>query len=69
MEDPHRSVFLKDCTLREGPMLEQFVNNCSLWEAQILQKIVEDCLPWQGPHAEAREKCEESSPSRSGKEG
>jgi len=26
------SLFLKDCTLREGLMLGQFVKSCSLWE-------------------------------------
>ncbi|KAK4807231.1 LOW QUALITY PROTEIN: hypothetical protein QYF61_024351 [Mycteria americana] len=43
--DPHwSSVFLKDCILWEGPMLE---------------KVVKDCLLWEGPHAGAREEREE----------
>jgi len=41
------SLFLKDCTLWEGPTLEQFMENCSLWE---------------GPHAGAGAEYEESSP-------
>jgi len=41
------SLFLKDCTLWEGPTLGQFV---------------EDCLPWEGPQAGAGAECEESSP-------
>jgi len=33
VEDPRwSSLFLKDCTLWKGPMLEQFVKTCSLWE-------------------------------------
>ena len=41
------SLLLKDCTPREGLILEKFV---------------EDCLLWEGPHAGAGEECEESSP-------
>ncbi|GAB0207522.1 hypothetical protein GRJ2_003217900 [Grus japonensis] len=52
------SLFLKDCTLWKGPMLEQFVKNCSLWEGPTLKKSVKDCLPWVGPHAGAGEECE-----------
>jgi len=48
MGDPHwSSLFLKDCTLWEGPTLEQFM---------------EDCVLWEGPHAGAGAECEESSP-------
>jgi len=39
------SLFLKDCTLWEGPMLEQFVKSCSPWEGLMLEKFVENCLP------------------------
>ncbi|GAB0205655.1 hypothetical protein GRJ2_003031100 [Grus japonensis] len=56
------SLFLKVCTLWEGPTLEQLVKNCSPWEGLILEKLVEDCLPWEGPHAGAGAECEESSP-------
>ena len=63
MGDPHwSSLFLKDCTPWEGPMLEQFVKNCSPWEGLTLEKFMKDCLPWEGPHAGAGEECEESSP-------
>ncbi|GAB0181744.1 mitochondrial enolase superfamily member 1 [Grus japonensis] len=45
VRDSHwSSLFLKDCTPWEGPMLEQFVKNCNLWE---------------GPNAGAGEQCEE----------
>ncbi|GAB0178075.1 EH domain-containing protein 4 [Grus japonensis] len=37
------SLFLRDSTLWEGPMLDKFVENC---------------LPWVGPHAEAGDKCD-----------
>jgi len=46
--DPHwSSLFLKDCTLWEGSMLEQ---------------AMENRLPWVGSHTGAREECEESLP-------
>ena len=61
MGDPHwSSLFLKDCTLWKGPMLEQLMKNCSLWEES--ENFMEDCLLWEGPHAGAGEECEESSP-------
>ncbi|KAK4811345.1 hypothetical protein QYF61_027574 [Mycteria americana] len=42
---PHwSSLFLKDCTRWQGPMLEQFLK---------------DCIPWEGPHSGAEEECEE----------
>ncbi|KAK4832385.1 LOW QUALITY PROTEIN: hypothetical protein QYF61_022240 [Mycteria americana] len=41
------SLFLKDCTLWKGPMLEQFMKNCSPWEGLTLEKFMEDCLPWE----------------------
>ncbi|GAB0203377.1 zinc finger and BTB domain-containing protein 5 [Grus japonensis] len=44
------SLFLKDCTLWKGLMLEQFMKNCSLWEGLMLEKFVEDCLLWVGLH-------------------
>jgi len=57
---PHwSSLFLKDCTLWKGLMLEQFIKSCNPWEGLTLQKLVEDCLPWEGPHAGPREKHEE----------
>ncbi|GAB0209457.1 hypothetical protein GRJ2_003411400 [Grus japonensis] len=57
--NPHwTSLFLKDCTLWKGPMLEQFVKNCSLWEGPTLEKFMKDCLPWEGPHAGAGEERE-----------
>ena len=46
MRDPcWSSLFLKDCTLWEGPMLEQFMKSCSLWEGLLLEKFVENYLP------------------------
>jgi len=39
------SLFLKDCTLWEGPTLGQFMKSCSLWEGLTLEKFVENCLP------------------------
>jgi len=46
MGDPHWSIlFLKDCTLWEGPMQGQFVKSCSPWEGLTLEKFVENCLP------------------------
>ncbi|KAK4817118.1 hypothetical protein QYF61_027981 [Mycteria americana] len=53
------SLFLKDCTLWKGPMLEQFLKNCSVWEGPMLEKFMKDCLPWEGPHAVAGEETEE----------
>jgi len=41
------SLFLKDCTMWKGPMLEKFM---------------EDCVLWEGPHAGVGAECEESSP-------
>jgi len=38
------SLFLKDCTLWDGPMLGQFVKSCSPWEGLRLEKFVENCL-------------------------
>jgi len=56
MGDPHwSSLFLKHCTLWEGPMLGQFMKNCSLWEGLLLEKFVENCLLWEGPYAGAGE--------------
>jgi len=44
MGDPHwSSLFVKDCTLWKGLMLEQ---------------SMEDCPPWEGPHAGAGEERE-----------
>jgi len=63
MADPcWSSLFLKDCSLWEGPTLGQFVKNCSPWEGPTLEQFVENCLPWEGPHAGAGAECEESSP-------
>ncbi|PKU45537.1 suppression of tumorigenicity 5 protein isoform x4 [Limosa lapponica baueri] len=59
--DPHwTSLFLKDCTLWKGPMLEQFIKNCTPWEGVMLEKFMKDCLLWDGPHPGAGEECEES---------
>jgi len=55
------SLFLKDCTLWQGLMLDQLVENCSLWEGLTLEKFVGNCFPWEGLHTGAEE-CEESSP-------
>jgi len=45
MGDSHWSnLFLKDCTLREGPTLGQFVKNCSPWEGPMFEKFMENCL-------------------------
>jgi len=55
------SLFLKNCTLWKGPILEQFVKNCSPWEGLTLEKFTEECHPWEGPHTGAGEECEESS--------
>ncbi|OPJ82779.1 hypothetical protein AV530_008539 [Patagioenas fasciata monilis] len=61
MGDPHwSSLFLKDCTPWNGPMLEQLVKNYSSWEGPMLEKFVQDCLLWEGPQAGAGEECEES---------
>jgi len=38
------SLFLKDCTLWDGPMLGQFMKSCSLWEALTLEKFMENCV-------------------------
>ena len=43
------SLFLKDCTLWEGPTLGQFVKNCTLWEGLMLEKLGENCLLWEEP--------------------
>jgi len=56
------SLFLKDCTLWEGPTLGRFVKSCSPREGLTLENFVENCLPWEGPHAGAGAECEESSP-------
>lgn len=32
------SLFLKDCSPWEGPMLEQFLNNCSPWQVFMLEQ-------------------------------
>jgi len=46
MGDPCWSgLFLKDCTLWEGPTLGHFVKSCSLWEGLTLEKFVKNCLP------------------------
>lgn len=43
--DPHwNSLFLKHCTPRKGPMLDQFVKSCCPWEGLTLVKYVENCL-------------------------
>jgi len=43
--DPHwSSLFLKDCTLWEGPMLGQLVRSCSPWDGLMLEKFAENCL-------------------------
>jgi len=55
------SLFLKDCTQWEGPMLEQFVKNCSLWEGLMLEKLMESSPLWEGPFAGAGEESEEFS--------
>ena len=44
------------------PMLEQFVEDCSPWKGLELEKLMEGWPLWEGPHAGAREECEESSP-------
>jgi len=32
------SLFLNDCSAREGLILEQFLKNCSLWEGPVLEQ-------------------------------
>ena len=53
------SLFLKDCTLWKGPMVEQFIKNCSPWEAPMLEQFVENYLLWVEPHAGAGEESEQ----------
>jgi len=44
--DPHwSSLFLKVCTLWEGPTLGLFMKSCGPWEGLALKKFVENCLP------------------------
>jgi len=63
MGDPRwNSLFLKGCTLWEGPALGQFVKSCTLWEGLTLEKFVENCLLCKKPQAGAGSECEESSP-------
>ena len=58
--DPHwSSLFLKDCTLWKGPILDQYLKNCSLWEGLMLEQFVKDCIPWERPRAGAGQECEE----------
>jgi len=46
MVDPRWiSLFLKDCSMWEGPTLGQFVKSCILWEGLVLEKFAENCLP------------------------
>jgi len=61
MGDPCWSnLFLKDFSSPwKGPALERFVKNCTLWEGLTLEQFLENCLPGEGPHAGAREECEE----------
>ena len=56
------SLFLKDCTLWEGSILEQLVKNCSAWEGLTLENFLQNRLSQVGPHTGAGEECEESSP-------
>jgi len=30
--------------------MEHFVKNCSLWEGPTLQQFMGNCLPWEGLH-------------------
>lgn len=49
VKDPHcSSLFLKDCILWKGPMLDKFMKDCSM------------CV---GPHTDARKKHEEEGAS------
>lgn len=35
------------------------MKNCSLRDGLMMEKFVEDCFLWEGPHTGAREECEE----------
>ena len=63
MADPcWSSLFLKDCSLWEGPALKQFMKNCIPWEGLTLEQFMEDWILREGPHTGARAECEESHP-------
>lgn len=49
---PHsNSLFPKDCSPWEGPMLEQLLNNRSPWKGPMLEQLEKDCDLWEGSHA------------------
>lgn len=51
-EGTHRGsiLFLKNCTLWKGLMLEHFMKGNSLWEGVMSEKFIENWLPWKGFH-------------------
>jgi len=53
------SLSLKDCTTWKGPILKQFVKNCSLREGLMLEKFMGDSILWEGPNAGGGEEREE----------
>lgn len=52
------SVFLKDCMLLNGPMLEQFLEELQPIETAV-GAVHEGLYSWEELHTGAREKCEE----------
>lgn len=45
VEDSHwSSLFLKDCILWKGSVLDQLVKNCNSWEEPMLKKFLKDCF-------------------------
>ena len=61
---PRSCLFLTDCTLWKGPMLEQVLKNGSPWEGPRLELFVKACTPWEGPHAGAGEEREEEGAAK-----
>ncbi|KAF4799491.1 Follistatin-related protein 4 [Turdus rufiventris] len=48
MRDPRwSSLFLKDCTIWKGLMLEQLMRNYIPWEELMLEQFMVDCLLWE----------------------
>jgi len=58
------SLFLKDCALWKGPMLEQFLKNYSLWEGPTLEQFAKDCIPWEAPHTGSEEEMRKKEQQR-----
>ncbi|RMC09975.1 hypothetical protein DUI87_12765 [Hirundo rustica rustica] len=45
----------------EGTTLLQFTKNCSLWEGPVVENFMEECLLCEGLYVGAGEECEELS--------